>query len=403
MRFFLYSHDGFGLGHTRRHLAIAAALAALDPEAAILLASGADDIYRLGLPGQVEVLKLPGLRKTGEHQYLGRRLPQATPEIRALRSAVLESAVKAFRPAVTLVDKHPFGACGEFRPALYAIKAAGRRAVLGLRDILDARDAIRREWRPQNLPESIAEFYDLVLIYGEQAVFDPTIAYAFPQSVAARARFCGYVVNHDEADPWTDVHFPWLDSNPAKPLVLATIGGGEDGSFLLENFIHAAAGSPWQAVAIAGPMTPPSELEKLQRLSSQAGVPLHGFLPNLPALFSMANALVCMGGYNTISEALSKGIPTVCVPRVVPRSEQLLRARAFERLGMLDTIVPDNLRPEILRQAIKKAIATPRHKLQERVASALTFEGAQRAAGYLFTLACEPDESPEPLMAARFY
>ena len=102
MRFFLYSHDGFGLGHTRRHVAIATELAELDPEASILLASGVDDVYRLGLPANIDALKLPGLRKVAPNQYSSRRLPLATAEIHALRAAVLESAVKAFRPNATL-------------------------------------------------------------------------------------------------------------------------------------------------------------------------------------------------------------------------------------------------------------------------------------------------------------
>src|SRR5438093_554370 len=139
MRFLFYSHDGLGLGHTRRHVAVAAALSELAPEASILLASGADDVNRLGLPGHIEVLKLPGLRKVANDQYTSRRLRIPTSEIRALRAALLLTAIKSFRPSVVLVDKHPFGVSGEFRAALDALRRSGGRAVLGLRDILDER------------------------------------------------------------------------------------------------------------------------------------------------------------------------------------------------------------------------------------------------------------------------
>src|ERR1051326_5626426 len=115
MRFLFYSHDGLGLGHTRRHLAVAAELAGQAPDAAILLATGAEGPSRFGLPRQVEILKLPGLRKDANEQYSARRLKVSVNEIRKLRSALLLSAVKAFRPAVVLVDKHPFGASGEFK------------------------------------------------------------------------------------------------------------------------------------------------------------------------------------------------------------------------------------------------------------------------------------------------
>src|SRR5260221_5725530 len=100
MRFLFYSHDGLGLGHTRRHLAVATALSSMAPNAAILIVSGADDVGRWGLPPQVEILKLPGLRKLANNEYDSRRLPIPTSETRALRSALLLTAVNTFRPNV---------------------------------------------------------------------------------------------------------------------------------------------------------------------------------------------------------------------------------------------------------------------------------------------------------------
>jgi predicted glycosyltransferase len=197
-RFLLYSHDGFGLGHTRRHVAIAAALAEMAPRASVLLASGADDVYRLGLPPRVEALKLPGLRKVANDRYQSRRLGIPTQEIRALRSALLVTAVKSFRPDVVLVDKHPFGPGGEFVDALAALKGLGGRATLGLRDILDEPPAVLSEWAAGNVRKGIEQFYDRVLVYGERSVFDPIAEYQFPQSLVERTRFCGYVLNRED-------------------------------------------------------------------------------------------------------------------------------------------------------------------------------------------------------------
>src|ERR1041385_4028461 len=74
---------------------------------------------------------------------------------------------------------------------------------------------------------------------------------------------------------------------------------------------------------------------------ARAGVTLHTFVTGLPGMFRSLDALVCMGGYNTLVEAVSKGVPTVCVPRTFPRREQLIRARAFERLGLLTVLTPE--------------------------------------------------------------
>src|SRR5947208_5312784 len=115
MRFLFYSHDGMGLGHVRRNLAIATALTASAPGASVLLVTGADEIDRLGVPPGVDVLKLPGLRKVANDRYAARRLRLGESDILAVRSAILLSAVRSYAPAVLLSDKHPVGAHGELR------------------------------------------------------------------------------------------------------------------------------------------------------------------------------------------------------------------------------------------------------------------------------------------------
>jgi predicted glycosyltransferase len=385
-RFLFYSHDGMGLGHTRRNLAIAAALVDLCPEALVLLASSTDEAHRLGLPARVEVLKLPGLRKTANDEYQSRRLPVHTDEIRELRASLLQAAVKSFRPAVVLVDKHPFGARGEFRAGLKTLKENGGRAVLGLRDILDEPAVVRREWAAHRLQERIGEFYDRIFVYGDRSVFDPVTEYGLPRHVERRVRFCGYVVNRDRPSP-AEVPEELRRACRQGPIVLATTGGGEDGFALLEAFIAAAAAAPWRGVAIAGPMTPEDDLALLHAQAERAGVILHPFIPRLPTLFASLEALVCMGGYNTLAEAALHAVPTVCVPRVAPRSEQLIRARAFERLGLLRLLHPGELNPASLGAAIGAMRATPRAGVRERVEGSLNFDGARAAAQELLALA----------------
>jgi predicted glycosyltransferase len=181
--------------------------------------------------------------------------------------------------------------------------------------------------------------------------------------------------------------------------VLATAGGGEDGFVLLENFLAASEGAPWRGIASAGPMTPDAELEQLRTRAGPAKVIFRTFIPRLPACFPSLHALVCMGGYNTLVEAAQQAIPTVCVPRVAPRSEQLLRAQAFERLGLLQLIHPRDLTPASLRAAIGAALRTSRLVGRPRVGSSLNFDGAQAAARELIALA-EPSASTSRSLAA---
>lgn len=390
MRFMFYSHDGFGLGHTRRHLAVASALGELNPNASILLATGADYVARLGLPRHVEVLKLPSLRKVANEAYCSRHLLIPGDEIRALRSELLRATVKGYHPDVVLVDKHPFGASGEFRAGLQALRRQGGRAVLGFRDILDEPEQVLREWRPFRMQQRIAHNFDQILVYGERAVFDPVSAYHFPPGMTERTRFCGYVLNDERAAVIPDVESPFPSrSHRTRPVVLASAGGGEDGFRMLAAFMRAAVGAPWQGCVVSGPMTPDVELAELERLAKACGVIFRAFVPHLSSLFDSADALVCMGGYNTLTEAVAHGIPTVCVPRNVPRREQLIRAEAFARLGLLQVCLPTELHPAWLRQKIDAALASPREPLRARARAQLQFDGARLAAKHLLQIGRE--------------
>src|SRR5688572_12052464 len=133
-RILLYSHDGLGLGHVSRNLAIASALTELAPRTAVLVATGVEAIHILNVPAHVDILKLPGLCKLGNERYVAKRLPLSSADVGAVRMEVLAAAVKAFRPRVVLVDTHPLGIEGELTPALELATATGVRAVLGLTD-----------------------------------------------------------------------------------------------------------------------------------------------------------------------------------------------------------------------------------------------------------------------------
>lgn len=388
MRFLLYSHDGLGLGHTRRHLTVANALARETPSAAILLATGAEEIVRYDLPPTVEILKLPGLRKETNQKYTSRRLQVSTGEIRTLRSNLLLTVVKSFRPDVVLVDKHPFGASGEFKPGLRALRRQGGRAALGLRDILDEPRAVLQEWQPYRMQHRILEYYERVLVYGDRKVFDPISAYEFPAALADRTRFCGYVAARASERALENFDWPFPPrGRRSRPVVLATAGGGEDGLRMLQVFMQAATLGAWQGVAVAGPMLPECDLAALRDQAVKAGVTLRGFVPHLVALFDAIDVLVCMGGYNTLVEAVASGVPAVCIPRVVPRTEQLIRAQAFERVGLLQVCPPDKAAPETLCRKIAGALEQSRPALAARARTVLSLDGDRRAAQCLVSLA----------------
>jgi predicted glycosyltransferase len=394
-RFLMYSHDGLGFGHARRNLAIATALTVASEDASVLLATSADEIHSLGVPPRVDVVKLPGLRKVANEQYTGRRLRIGGTDVISVRNSLLQAIVESFKPSVILVDKHPLGARGELVPAIATIRAAGGRTVLGFRDILDEPQQVRAEWRGADIPAVIAEHYDRIFVYGHPEVLDPATEYGLPPEVAARTRFTGYVCNPPPVDRMTRDAFPLaLLKGDGRPTVLATAGGGEDGFAILEAFIEAAAGADWRAIVVAGSQSSPEKRQQLRESAERAGVTYHTFIRGLDAWFDGVDCLVCMGGYNTIAEALARGTPTVCVPRIVPRTEQLIRAEAFSRLGLMHYVHPDRLTGASLREKVGAALKDSRTDLRARAHARLGFDGAQRAAALLLELAAPGEKQP---------
>jgi predicted glycosyltransferase len=396
-RFLFYSHDGVGLGHVRRNLAIADALSEIEPDAAILIATSAEEVADLGVPARADVLKLPGLQKVANDDYASRRLPLSSSDVRAVRASLLAAAVDSFRPTVLIADKHPLGIGGELRDALDTLHAAGGRAALGLRDILDEPSAVVEDWAAHDLAAHIAECYDRVLVYGIPSVFNTIREYRLPPDVSRMARYCGYVVRSDGVDE----SLLDLPQTSARPLVLATAGGGADGFDVLSTFVTAAGGMPWEAVVVSGRQADRRERDALRRLAAKAGVAFRTFVPTLSGWFPRVDALVCMGGYNTIVEAVAAGVPTVCVPRVTPRTEQVIRASAFARLDLLRVLTPDRLDAGSLRDEVSAALGSPRAEIAARAHARLDLQGAQAAARHLLELGAVVAGSSERALAAR--
>ena len=67
------------------------------------------------------------------------------------------------------------------------------------------------------------------------------------------------------------------------------------------------------------------------------------FIQDPQALLHRASWVVAMGGYNTTCEILAHGKRALIVPRVRPRTEQLIRAQRLSRLGLIDLMHPDTL------------------------------------------------------------
>ncbi len=355
----LYSHDTQGLGHVRRNLALADALAAGEPASQTLLITGAPSAAALPLPPGADFVALPALAKRGSGEYHPRSLSGSLGQLVRLRSEVISAALGAFEPDVLIVDKVPRGFSGELEPALRRLRASGRaRCVLGLRDVLDTAPVARREWQESRATQAVALHYDAVWVYGDPAVYDPVSEYGLPASVRAKVSYTGYLANGRPVPPAGTTPPP-----PPGPFALCLVGGGQDGLALARSFVRSRLPSGMSGVVVTGPYMDPGHREDLHLLAAtRPDMVVNDYVLDPERWIGAADLVVSMAGYNSVCEVLAHRKRALLVPRTRPRAEQLVRARRLEQLGQADVLHPDDLSSARLSEwMLRAAGAGPVH------------------------------------------
>ncbi|MGE0886334.1 MAG: glycosyltransferase family protein [Blastocatellales bacterium] len=358
----VYSHDTYGLGNIRRMLAICHHLLEVIPELSILLVTGSPVIHSLRLPSLLDYIKLPCLTRVGRDEYKTKYLSDNIVDAIRLRSDLILSTVRNFKPDMLIVDKKPMGVKGELADTLsyLQVERPETRQLLILRDILDSPQTIKSNWTRNGHYEAIKKHYDSVLILGERRIFDLVREYDFPASVAGKVEFCGYI--RREAEPHIRERTRGrLQINEAEKLVLVTSGGGQDGYSLIENYLSAVRAAPadrrFKSLLVFGPEMPEPQRTILQRrAANERDILFQEFAGDMIGLMAAADVVISMGGYNSICEILSLKKRAIIIPRFRPTEEQWIRADRLSRLGYFKTIHPDELRPDLLLNALLESL-----------------------------------------------
>jgi predicted glycosyltransferase len=402
-RLLAYSHDGYGLGHLRRNLRIAVGLRRHRPDVEVLLATGAKAAERLAAAHDIACVRLPSVIKAGPGRY--ESTEPGAPSIDAVvarRSAILAATVTDFEPNILLVDRHPRGLHRELDAALdvHRSRRPHARAVLGLRDILDEPETIEREWDQQELTAAIEDHYDAVFCYGDRGVYDLVAEYGLPGVVADRLQYTGYLTDDLLASDAASIRR--LHSGGAR-LAVCTLGGGQDAAGIAGAFLAAMLHlreRNWRGVLITGPYMAPNDVETLRNHPAAADVAIIRMATDVPSYLAAADAVFCMGGYNTTCEVLGLTVPAVIVPRTSPRLEQLMRAQRLADRGLVHWLHPDGLTPRVVAGALAYVADTPQDDLLGRMTS-LAHTGVHTTALLLSELLSRATTFPLAEQAAR--
>jgi predicted glycosyltransferase len=355
----MYSHDTYGLGHIRRTMAIAEQLREYDTN--ILILTGSPIAGRLNFPKNVDYVRIPGMIKKANDEYFPLTIRIDSKQAMDIRQSIIMATVTTFLPDLFIVDKEPQGLKREVLPALEWMKQNLKqsKAILGLRDIMDEAEIVKKDWIDKDIYSTIKQLYDEVWVYGQQELYDPVTEYDIPESISKKLHFTGYIPRRvPSANTVQDLR---LQHNVMKNenLVTVTTGGGGDGYTVLESFLTMLEEMkernilpPFQSALITGPFLSKDEKDLILERSAKLGVHSYEFFPEMETLIAASDLVVCMGGYNTVCETLSMNTMSLVIPREAPRKEQYIRARAFNNQNLIEYIKWDEVNARTLKEKI---------------------------------------------------
>lgn len=360
-RILVYSHDSFGLGHLRRCRAIAHSLVDTNSSLSVLILSGSPIIGSFDFRSRVDFVRIPGVIKLRNGEYVSLNLHIDIEETLAMRSSIIRHTAEIFDPDILIVDKEPLGLRGEVRPTLDLLRRRGTPMVLGLRDVMDEPSALETEWERKNAIPALSEYYNEIWVYGLPQICDPLAGLEMPASVRRRMVYTGYLRRNAPAAVASPEALDLVDGE----FLLTTAGGGGDGDGLIDWVLAAYENDPGglpPMLIVFGPfMTPDLQAGFATRAARLPKVHTITFDARLETLMTRAAGIVAMGGYNTFCEILSFDKPALIVPRTAPRMEQFIRAQRAAELGLAAMLSDTGERePKRMAAALLQLLQQPR-------------------------------------------
>jgi predicted glycosyltransferase len=377
-RVFIYVQHLLGIGHLKRAVTLARAIAAEGLE--VTLASGGPPVPGLAADS-VRLVQLPPARAAdlGFKTLIDENGREIDEEWKRKRSQALLAAWRAADPHVLVLELFPFGRRQmrfELLPLLEAAAAARPRPLIAcsVRDILGGQKSAQRQEETLGLVE---RYFDRVLVHADPAVIGFERTFPLAARIASRIDYTGYVVDA----------VPVAAGGAGTGEVVVSAGGGAVGAGLLEAAIRAKSltalrDRSWRL--LAGDNLPDGDFQNLAHLAAgEAGIQLQRSRPDFTTLLANCELSVSQAGYNTLMEVVQARARCVTVPFAGGHeTEQTLRARCFAERGLLELVEEGDLNPRTLAAAIDRAARKPRP-----ARGAIDLDGARRSAALIAQLA----------------
>ena len=359
----MYSHDTYGLGHIRRTMAIASQLR--NPSTNILILTGSPIAGRFSFPEQVDFVRIPGMIKKTNEEYLPMSIKINAGHALDIRKKIITATVKAFQPHMFIVDKEPLGLKKEILPTLKWLRKCcpNTRTVLGLRDIMDDAETVKDNWKKKGIYQALDTYYSEIWTYGIQDYYDPIKEYGIPESISRKIQFTGYIPREIKSNKDAIRERKRHKIRKADKLVVVTTGGGGDGYPVIDAYLSMLEDQgpiiPYRSILITGPFMPKAQRKEIFWRSKKLKVKVFHFYRQMEKILAAADLVISMGGYNTVCELMSQKTVSLLIPRETPRLEQTLRAQCFSERNLLDYIPWERVSPQLLHDKIDRLLQKP--------------------------------------------
>jgi predicted glycosyltransferase len=319
-----------GVGHLTRCSTIAEALTSISH---VTMFSGGKPIEGYSAPSGVDFVQLPATRLVYPDEMLVPIDPGYTmAEIEHTRSELLVESYLRIKPRMVIVEFFPFSPkrFGKTLNDLFdAINNERARPII----ICSIRVYPRQSWDTDAdvawINEQLRKNFSCVLHHIDSKLFPLSSLGPYMQSALSGipVRQTGFIRR-----PLTRMDH----EKPSNGLLLTVGGGSVFGANLLKRWIKAArAGSPdlFPINAVCGPLMDTNDRKNI-RAEQDKNIIVHDWVANMDQLIGSSRAVVCMGGYNTLVEALSLKKAVLAFPNSEP-GDQAFQVNALYSQGML--------------------------------------------------------------------
>lgn len=330
----------YGIGHFVRSIEIARAL---KNEFNVCLVIGGEQILNYPIPDGITIAHLPAIYK---NETTGNLIPVDSSLSLEIcfeqRGKQLEQLVQAWQPDIVITEHFPFGLLFE-KEVLQMLKLArdinpNTMIVSSIRDVIDSASGGNHD---AHICSLLNKWFDLILVHGDPRFITLNESFPLLEQITTPHVYTGYVVSKPE---------PRCKRN-GPPLLLGSIGGGRIGQELLSALraAHRHLVHDWEHELIL--FKGAFDIETVEEDEPCSSLYIQNFdrIAYRKAL-AQADGVICLGGYNSISESLSMQLPTLVYKRksIGSNHEQALRAELFKLSGLIKTIEEEDLETQQL-------------------------------------------------------